>query len=95
MALQRLRRRRTHRLTPTELDAARAHLSPGDLEAAGARITRVLDLPVGLRTTPIVERVVTAADQMSAMSATTRTARELPDRINLCTTYTAQASSNE
>lgn len=82
-------------IAAAELDAARAHLSLGDLDAASARITRVLDLPVELRTTPIVERVVKAAAQMSAISATTRAARELPDRINLFTTYTAQASSKE
>ncbi|MBU3064322.1 hypothetical protein KO481_22660 [Nocardia sp. NEAU-G5] len=45
-----------------ELDAARAYLGLGDLEAASARINRV------------------------------RTARELPDRINLFTTYTAESS---
>ncbi|WP_433602579.1 hypothetical protein ACQPXH_12935 [Nocardia sp. CA-135953] len=82
-------------IAAAELDAARAHLGLGDLEAAGARITRVLELPVELRTTPIVERVLKAADQMSAISTSTRAARELPDRITLFTAYTAQASNKE
>ncbi len=82
-------------IAAAELDAARAHLGLGDLDAAGACIYRVLDLPVELRTTPIVERVVTAADELRAIAPTVRTARELPDRISLFTTYTAQATAKE
>ncbi|WP_433715215.1 hypothetical protein ACQP2U_15020 [Nocardia sp. CA-084685] len=32
-------------IAAAELDTARAHLGLGDLEAAGARITRFLELP--------------------------------------------------
>ncbi len=51
-----------------QLDAARAHLGLGDLDAATARIVSVLDLPVELRTTPIVERVGKAANELRARS---------------------------
>ncbi|QIS23606.1 hypothetical protein [Nocardia terpenica] len=80
-------------LAAAELDAARAHLGLGDLDAAGARIGRVLQLPVELRTTPIVERVVKAASELREISEDTRIARELPERISLFTAYTAQSST--
>ncbi|WP_280385277.1 hypothetical protein [Nocardia wallacei] len=73
-----------------ELDAARAHLGLGDLDAAVHRVTNVLALPVERRTTPIVERVMKTADELTAITATARTARELPERISLFTQYTAQ-----
>ncbi len=82
-------------IAAAELDTARAHLGLGDLDAATVRIHRVLELPVELRTTPIVERVVRAADELRAISSTVRTSRELPDRISLFTTYTAQAIAEE
>ncbi|MGY2087274.1 hypothetical protein [Nocardia gipuzkoensis] len=78
-----------------ELDAARAHLGLGDLDAASDRISTVLELPVELRTIPIVERVVKSADELRAISATTRVARELPSRISLFTSNTAQQASKE
>ncbi|WP_330228929.1 hypothetical protein OHA40_22890 [Nocardia sp. NBC_00508] len=78
-----------------ELDAARAHLSLGDLESAADRIGRVLDLPVELRTTPIVERVARAASDLTGGQLRAQAGRELEGRINLFTTYTAQTHSKE
>lgn len=77
-------------IAAAELDAARAHLDLGDVEAAVGRMSRILDLPVELRTTPIVERVVKTGDQLRALASNARAGRELPDRINLFTTYTAE-----
>ncbi|NKX91204.1 hypothetical protein [Nocardia coubleae] len=73
-----------------ELDAARAHLALGDADAAHYRITRVLDLPVELRTTPIVGRVVSAGTELHALAAQTSTARDMTQQIELFTTYTAE-----
>lgn len=77
-------------IAAAELDGARAYLGLGDVEAAGARLDRVLALPVELRTSPIVERVVTTGNELSSITGPrARTTLELHDRINLFTTYTA------
>ncbi|MGW6728793.1 hypothetical protein ACWF9G_23075 [Nocardia sp. NPDC055029] len=73
-----------------ELDAARAHLALGDAEAANHRIKRVLELPVELRTTPIVGRVIAAGTELRALAAGTSLARDMTQRIDLFTTYTAE-----
>ncbi|NKY51802.1 hypothetical protein [Nocardia vermiculata] len=78
-------------IAAAELDGAQAHLGLGDIEAAEARVNRVLSLPVELRTTPIVERVVKTADAMSSVTgARARTTLELSERITMFTTYTAR-----
>ncbi|WP_280463180.1 hypothetical protein [Nocardia carnea] len=73
-----------------EIDAARAHLGLGDIEAASTHVHNVLALPVELRTTPIVERVTKVAAEFTALAARTQITRELSDRIGLFTTYTAK-----
>ncbi|MGF0320647.1 hypothetical protein [Nocardia fluminea] len=77
------------------LDAARAYLAIGDAEAANARISSVLTLPVELRTTPIVERVINAGNDLRALAARTTVAGELTERIELFTTYTAKTANAE
>ncbi|WP_328715372.1 hypothetical protein [Nocardia salmonicida] len=77
------------------LDAARAHLGLGDAEAANARISTVLELPVELRTTPIVERVIHAGSDLRALAARTTVAGELTERIGLFTMYTARTANTE
>ncbi|MGW0325557.1 hypothetical protein [Nocardia sp. NPDC003183] len=73
-----------------ELDAARAHLALGDAEAAHNHIGRVLELPVQLRTTPIVGRVMTAGAEFHALADGTGLARDMTQQIELFTTYTAE-----
>lgn len=73
-----------------ELDAARAHVALGDAEAAHERIERVLQLPVQLRTTPIVGRVLTAGTELRALAVGSSLARDTTQQIELFATYTAQ-----
>ncbi|WP_216917134.1 hypothetical protein [Nocardia noduli] len=72
------------------LDAALAHLGLRDLEAAAARVERVLCLPVELRTAPIVARVTDTADRFAALGSATPVHRELTERITLFRAYTAE-----
>ncbi|UGT59870.1 hypothetical protein [Nocardia asteroides] len=75
-----------------ELDAARALLAMGDLDGAAGRLSRVLTLPVELRTTPIIQRVQATAAQVATLAQNARATRDLPERIKLFSTYTAAHS---
>ncbi|MFC3961647.1 hypothetical protein [Nocardia jiangsuensis] len=75
-----------------ELDAARALLAMGDLDGAAGRLSRVLALPVELRTTPIIQRVRSTAAQVASLAQNSRSTHDLPERIKLFTTYTAAHS---